>query len=79
MPILNVGKHTIEVKNTALGTEIVKYDGQLKAKGYSLFGRSYHFVVEEDGQQATYEVEFKAGFLSAHFTVRRNGIVVFSE
>ena len=79
MPIINVGKHTVEAKNTVWGTEIVKYDGQVKAKGYSFLGRSYHFVVEEESQQVTYEIEFKAGFLSSHITIRRNGIVVFSE
>lgn len=79
MPIVSVGKHIVEVKNTVWGTEIVKYDGEVKTKGYSLFGRSYHFKVEEDNNEVTYEVEFKVGFLSAHFTIRRNGVVVFSE
>ena len=31
MPIMNVGKHTVEAKNTVWGTEIVKYNGQVKA------------------------------------------------
>jgi len=44
MPIINVGKQTVEAKNTVWGTEIVKYDGEVKAKGYSFLGRLYHFV-----------------------------------
>jgi len=79
MPTINVGKHTIEAKKTLWGTEIVKYDGQVKAKGYSFPGGFYQFVVEEDSQQITYEVEFQAGFPSSHFIIRRNGVMVCGE
>jgi hypothetical protein len=79
MPIVNYGNHTIEVINTFWGNEIVKYDGKTMIKGYSAFGRSYHFIVSEDNQQITYEVEFKAGFLGVHFNVRRNGVSIFSS
>jgi hypothetical protein len=51
----------------------------MKAKGYSFLGRSYLFTAEEDGQEVTYEVEFKAGFLGAHFAVRRNGMAIFTS
>lgn len=79
MPIVQVGKHTTEAINRFWGTEIVKYDGEVKVKGYSAFGRSYQFTVKEEDENATYEVEFKAGFLGAHFTIRRNGIAIFTS
>lgn len=79
MPTVNYGNHTIEVQNTVWGNEIVKYDGKVMTKGYSAFGRSYHFMVMEDNQQATYEVDFRMGFLSVHFTIRRNGITIFTS
>ena len=79
MTIVNYGNHTIEAINTIWGNEIVKYDGKIMTKGFSAFGRSYHFVVNEDNQQITYEVEFKSGFLGAHFNIRRNGISILSS
>ena len=79
MPQIQVGKHTIEVNNSIWGTETVKYDGALKAKGNSLFGRSYLFQVKENDDDVTYEVEFKAGLLGAHYTIRRNGLAVFTS
>ena len=55
------------------------YDGVLKTEGKSIAGRGYIFTVEEDGEPANYEVEFKAGLLSAHVTVRRNGVAIFTS
>ena len=79
MPQVQVGKHTIEFTNSIWGTETVKYDAVIKARGYSFLGRSYMFRVEEDDDEVTYEVEFKAGFLGSHFTIRRNGVVIFTS
>ena len=80
MPQVQVGKHTIEITNNFwIGTETVKYDGEVKTKGNSFVGRSYMFTVEEEGEQATYEVEFRLAFLGARFTVRRNGVAVFTS
>ena len=79
MPQIQVGKHVIEVSNSLWGTESVKYDGEVVAKGYSFLGRSYMFKVNEDEEEVTYEVEFKMGFLGAHFTVRRNGLAIFTS
>ena len=79
MPQVQVGKHTIEVSNSIWGTETVKYDGEVKTKGFSAFGRSYMFNVNEDDENVTYEADFKAGFIGAHFTIRRNGIVIFAS
>ena len=79
MPQIQVGEHTIEVNNSFWGTETVKYDGRLMTKGYSMIGRSYMFSVVEDSDNVTYEVEFKAALLGAHYTIRRNGIVVFTS
>ncbi len=79
MPIITVGKHTIEAINTFWGTEIVKYDGKTKTKAFSMFGRCHHFAVEEDNERITYEVSFTPGFVGVHYAVRRNGIMVFSS
>ena len=79
MPTLNYGNHTIEVQNSVWGNETVKYDSKIMVKGYSALGRSYHFNVMEENQPANYEIAFKAGFLSAHITIRRNGIAIFTS
>jgi len=80
MPQVQVGKHTIEMTmNPLIGTETIKYDGEVKAKGNSFVGRSYMFTVDEEGQQATYEIEFRLAFVGARYTVRRNGIAVFTS
>jgi len=80
MPIVRVGKHTVEVKNNGLtGQAIVLYDEQEKARGYSVFGKSYMFQVEEDGEQVTYECESRMALWSEHFIIRRKGIVVFTS
>ena len=77
---VQLGKHTIEVTNAFwIGTETVRYDGEVKTKGNSLIGRSYLFTVDEEGEQATYEVEFKWALFGAHYTIRRNGIAVFTS
>jgi hypothetical protein len=79
MPIVNYNNHTIEVINTIWGNEIVKYDGKIMTKGYSAFGRSYHFVMNEENQQVTYEIEFKSGFIGIHINIRRNGVAIFTS
>jgi hypothetical protein len=79
MPIVQAGKHTIEVINTFWGTEIVKYDGEVKTKGISFLGRSYQFTVKEEDENITYEVEFKSGLWHIHFTIRRNGVAIFTS
>ena len=79
MPQVQIGNHIIEFSNSVWGTETIKYDGIVKAKGYSLLGRSYMFRAKEDDEEVSYEVEFKLGFLSTHFTVRRNGLVIFTS
>lgn len=79
MPIVHIGKHTIEVSSPWWGTETVRYDGTVKTKGSSFMGRAYHFTVKEENEDVTYEVEFKSGFWGNHVTIRRNGIAVFTS
>ena len=79
MPIVRVGKHTIEAISPWWGTETVKYDGQVRTKGFSRFGRSYQFTVKEEDEDVIYEVEFKSGFWGVHVTIRRDGIAVFTS
>ena len=79
MPQIQVGEHSIDVSNSFWGAETVRYDGETQAKGYSFLGRSYMFNVKEEDEDVTYEVEFKAGLLGAHFTIRRNGRAIFTS
>ena len=79
MPQVQVGKHTLEVTNSFWGTETVRYDGKVVAKGYSFLGRSYMFTVEEDGDQVTYEAEFRLALIGGRYTIRRNGVAIFTS
>ena len=80
MPRVQVGKHTVEMTNNPLtGMETVKYDGVIKSKAFTFAGRSHMFTVDEEEETVTYEVEFRSGFFSMHFTVRRNGVAVFTS
>ena len=78
MASFQVGKHTLEVHSNFWGAEIVKYDGEVKAKGFSLLGHSYQFLVQEDEEAVTYAVEFKAGLWGGHCTIRRNETLVLT-
>lgn len=80
MLTVRVGKHTVEIKHNPLtGQAIVLYDGQEKARGHSIRGRSFMFQVDEDAEQVTYECQGTSGLWSAHFTIRRNGVAVFTS
>ena len=60
MPMVQVGEHTIELKNSWWDGDSVFYDGRLMERGNSIMGGSYDFKVKEDGEDAEYEVEFKS-------------------
>ena len=79
MPIINIGKHTIEVTST-MGVVTIKYDDEVKRKAHFAFGPSvYYFFAEEDGRRVTYDIDVKSGLRSAHVTVKRDGTSVFSS
>ena len=73
---VEVGNHVIEAGSTLWGTETIKYDGEVKVKGWSLYGASRRFNVREDGERVEYEVEFRQGFPLPRAIFRRNGIVI---
>ena len=75
--------HTITVNGLDWkGQERVNYDDELVAMGHSMKGGTYFFEVDEEGQDATYEVEFRVvGFWNtrAANVMRRNGVIFYSD
>ncbi len=78
MPKVEYENHTIEAINRLWG-ETVKYDGKVMTKGFSVLGHTYQFVVNEEKQAITYDVQFKAGFPRVHFNIKRNGKVIYNS
>ncbi len=79
MAIAKYKDHTIEATNMAWA-EIVKYDGKVVRRGFTLLGRrSYQFVVEEDSQQVTYDVQFRSGLLQVPVKITRNGVEIYDS
>ena len=74
--------HTIQIQMSYLfGKERISYDGKEVSSKRSVTGSTHIFQVTEKGEEARYEVEIGLrwhGF-SGWITVRRNGIVIFSN
>ncbi|HEX7181506.1 MAG TPA: hypothetical protein VF756_06655 [Thermoanaerobaculia bacterium] len=70
--------HTIGLSSSLItGREVVTYDGQVVSKKTTTLYLSPHsFQVTEGGAQATYEVNFIAGWFGHGYIVRRNGIPI---
>lgn len=66
---------------TFTGKEKVWYDGELVSSKFSVTGATHLFSVIEDGKEIQYEVEIGLRWhsFSAWVTVRRNGIVIFTD
>ena len=73
---VEVGGHVIEASSTLWGSETIKYDGEVKTKGWSLYSASHSFTVTEDGERTKYEVELRQGFPWPRAIFSRNGIVI---
>jgi hypothetical protein len=74
--------HTVALRSHWAGSEKVFYDGRAVASGlnWSLSGKAWAFVVEEDGQQAHYELTSRSSWFSASIgTVRRNGRIIYQS
>ena len=61
----------------------VFHDGRLVADGHLVTEGTYTFSVNEDGEQANYEVTVRSPIVSLlvkpYFTIRRNGQVLFND
>jgi len=83
MPIIRYGNHVIECKTgmSLTGKEVILYDGREVSKRHSMSGATHVFSTREDDEEVTYEVEVGTaawGFRS-YTTVRRNGVVIYSN
>lgn len=63
------------------GIENVRYDGELVSSKYSMLGADHTFSVQEDGQDAEYQVSIgtKWKTLRATCTIYRNGEMLFTD
>lgn len=78
---LSLNRHSLVLKNSLLGLEQVLYDGREVSSKRTMGGAIHVFDVEEDGSKAHYEVEFALRWhgMSAYATIRRNGMIVYSD
>jgi hypothetical protein len=75
--------HTIEIKRTYSGTEIVLYDGRQVSSKISMFKPTHSFQIVEDNQPVQYEVVMRPRMLTLGMSlwceVKRNGMIIFSD
>ncbi len=74
--------HRIEFRNQSLtGKETVLYDGNIVSQKSTIGGTIHLFKVTEESEEVNYEVEVNLKWhgLGATTTVRRNGIVIFTD
>jgi hypothetical protein len=54
---LNVSDNArIDIENTLIGTEIVKYNGDIVSSHWSMFGSVHRFEAVEQGQKIKYQI-----------------------
>lgn len=61
------------------GKEFVRYNGEIVSQKRTLTGGTHMFRVKEKGQMVSYEVEISMGLMTAKSTVRRDGVIIFSD
>ena len=75
--------HTIEIKRTYSGTEIVLYDGEQVSSKMSIFRPTHSFQIVEDNERVQYTVMMRPRMMtlgmSLWFEVKRNGMIIFSD
>lgn len=74
--------HIVRVETSFIGSITVFYDGQKIATGSRalLGGANCMFQVTEDNQWVTYECSTRVALaMDDHLTVRRNGIVIYTD
>jgi hypothetical protein len=77
-----INGHKLEISSTSLtAKEVIKYDGNIVSDKRSVSGATHIFNVKENDEDVQYEVEigFRWHMCSAWATVRRNGVVIFSD
>lgn len=82
MITVSYGKHIIQIPGVHLiGRERILYDRKIVSEKHSLTGATHFFDVKEDGRTVRYEVEIGTRWhcCSSYCTVRRNGVVIFSN
>ena len=70
--------HIVEIENSIWGVECVKVDGQVVSSKYSTFGYNHQFVIEHDGKENIYQVQFRMG-IPAAININKNGEPVFES
>lgn len=70
----------IKVRNNRItGVETVYYNDEEKSSGWFMFGGRQEFIVSERNKEVKYEVEISAAFPEPSVTIRRDGIIVFTD
>jgi hypothetical protein len=69
--------HQIEVNDSGLGFEIIKYNGRPVSEKFSIKGADHIFRVDEDGQQVQYVVSLSRN--SSGCEITRNGVVIYTN
>ncbi len=68
----------IEIHNSMLGEEKIKYNGEVVSAKSSFFGAKHNFWVEEDGEQVEYKVLISFNWkVGIGFDIFRNGEPLF--
>lgn len=82
MKTINYDNHIIEIPGMRFSTtEEIKYDGKVVSSKQSMTGATHIFKVFEDGVGVNFEVEIGTNWhgFSSWCTVRRNGIIIFTD
>lgn len=77
------GAHVIQIAEAAdlFGKEEVYYDGRLVSSKRTMTGGTHIFSTVEDGERVDYDVQVEGRWHGLGFssTVRRNGIIVYTD
>ena len=73
------GGHCFTIDHNLLGSTDVFCDGQKVASGGGLGAIHAFWKQEENGSVVTYEIEERMGLFDSHYTVRREGVIIFQS
>ena len=71
--------HTIEVGTTGIGPEWLSYDGKRESWKFTFFGGDHVLKKEENGQTVQYDVSIRSGLVFGKVTVRKNGVIIYTN
>ena len=78
MRTISTNGHTITVE--PIGTKAkITYDGAVVSEPTGRLSATGVFNVTEDGQNVQYVVEMKSRLLTIKVTIRRNGMIIYSD